>query len=79
MKMPRFKKSDPEEIKKEMQLIYPMLVEAYKLQSGYEPAGNVFAMSIFYNNFINQTSGSILITTILSTFTVPLTLYLLLN
>ena len=41
-------------------------------------AGNVFAMSIFYNSYIKITSGAILVTTILSTFTVPLILYLLL-
>jgi len=42
-------------------------------------AGNVFAMSIYYNCFTKNTSSSILITTVLSTFTVPTTLYLLLN
>jgi hypothetical protein len=31
MKMPRFKQSEPEEIKVAMRKIYPMLVEAYKL------------------------------------------------
>lgn len=30
MKMPRFKNSDPEEIKTEMEKIYPLLLEAYK-------------------------------------------------
>ena len=40
-------------------------------------AGNVFAMSIYYNSFIKITSSSILITTVLSTFTVPIILYLL--
>ena len=30
MKMPRFKNSDPEEIKTEMKKAYPMLLEAYK-------------------------------------------------
>lgn len=30
MKMPRFKNSEPEEIKTEIFKIYPMLVEAYK-------------------------------------------------
>jgi len=30
MKMPRFKNSDPEEIKVAMKKLYPMLVEAYK-------------------------------------------------
>jgi hypothetical protein len=41
-------------------------------------AGNVFAMSIYYNTFVKITSSSILITTVLSTFTVPIVLYLLL-
>jgi len=40
-------------------------------------AGNVFAMSIYYNSFEKISSSSILITTILSTFTVPIVLYLL--
>ena len=40
-------------------------------------AGNVFAMSIYYNSLINTTSSSILITTVLSTFTVPIILFLL--
>ena len=40
--------------------------------------GNVFAMSIFYNSFIKQTSNSILLTTILSTFSVPIVLFFLL-
>jgi len=30
MKMPRFKNSDPEEIKEAVKKLYPMLVEAYK-------------------------------------------------
>jgi len=42
-------------------------------------AGNVFAMSIYYGNFIKSTSDSILVTTILSTFSVPIILYLLLQ
>ena len=57
----------------------PIWIKVAILSTCLPVAGNVFAMSIFYNNFINQTSGSILITTIFSTFTVPLTLYLLLN
>ena len=42
-------------------------------------AGNVFAMSIYYNCFKKNTSSSILITTVLSTITVPVTLFFLLN
>lgn len=57
----------------------PIWIKVAILSACLPVAGNVFAMSIFYNNFINQTSGSILVTTILSTFTVPLILYLLLN
>jgi predicted permease len=41
-------------------------------------AGNVFAMSIYYDTFIKITSSSILATTVLSTFTVPIVLFLLL-
>ena len=40
-------------------------------------AGNVFAMSIYYNSFIKVTSSSIMVTTVLSTFTIPLILYFL--
>ena len=40
-------------------------------------AGNVFAMAIYYNSLIKITSNSILITTILSTLTVPLILFFL--
>ncbi|PPR48967.1 MAG: hypothetical protein CFH14_01173 [Alphaproteobacteria bacterium MarineAlpha5_Bin4] len=42
-------------------------------------AGNVFAMSIYYNSFIKETSSSIMITTLIATFTTPLVLLLLLN
>ncbi len=41
-------------------------------------AGNVFAMSIYYNSYIKITSSSILLTTILSTITVPVMLFFLL-
>jgi hypothetical protein len=41
-------------------------------------AGNVFAMSIYYDSFVKITSSSILVTTVLSTFTVPIVLFLLL-
>ncbi len=41
-------------------------------------AGNVFAMSIYYDTFVKITSSSILVTTVLSTFTVPIILFLLL-
>ena len=41
-------------------------------------AGNVFAMSIYYDTFVKITSSSILVTTVLSTFTVPIVLFLLL-
>ena len=42
-------------------------------------AGNVFAMSIYYSTFTKSTSGSIFTTTILSTFSVPFILFLLLQ
>ena len=40
-------------------------------------AGNVFAMSIYYDSYIKITSSSILVTSILSTLTVPVILYFL--
>ena len=47
------------------------------LCSSLPVAGNVFAMSVYYNVFSNITSNSILITTVLSTISVPIILYLL--
>lgn len=44
--MPRIKQSDPEDIKKFVETIYPMLLEAYKFQAGYEPCGNVFSIGM---------------------------------
>ena len=41
-------------------------------------AGNVFAMSIYYNSFIKETSSSIMLTTLIATFTTPIILFLLL-
>lgn len=41
-------------------------------------AGNVFAMSIYYNSLIKITASSTVLTTILSTFSVPIILFLLL-
>ena len=49
------------------------------LSSSLPVAGNVFAMSFFYNSYLKNTSNSILITTILSTITVPIILFLLLD
>ena len=49
------------------------------LCSSLPVASNVFAMAGFYNSFLNQTSNSIMLTTILSTFTTPIVLYFLLN
>ena len=48
------------------------------LCSSLPVAGNVFAMSIYYDCFTKNTSSSIFVTTILSTFSVPIVLYLLL-
>ena len=41
-------------------------------------AANVFAMAGLYNTFIKETSNSIMITTILSTFSIPIILFFLL-
>ena len=57
----------------------PIWINVAILSTCLPVAGNVFAMSIFYKSFINQTSGSIFISTILSTITVPFVLYLLIN
>lgn len=59
--------------------IDPIWINVAILSTCLPVAGNVFAMSIYYKSFINQTSGSIFITTILSTITVPFVLYLLIN
>jgi len=57
--------------------ISPLWIKVAILCSSLPVAGNVFAMSIFYNSFTKKTSSSILITTVLSTFSVPIILYLL--
>ena len=59
--------------------ISPLWIKVAIVCSSLPVAGNVFAMSIFYNSFTNKTSGSILITTVLSTFSVPIILFLLIN
>ena len=59
--------------------ISPLWIKVAILCSSLPVAGNVFAMSIFYNSFSKKTSGSILMTTILSTFSVPIILFLLIN
>ena len=59
--------------------ISPLWIKVAILCSSLPVAGNVFAMSIFYNSFTKKTSGSILITTVLSTFSAPLILFLLIN
>ena len=58
--------------------ISPLWVNVAILCSCLPVAGNVFAMSIYYNSFINYTSGSVLITTVLSTISVPIILFFLL-
>ena len=59
--------------------ISPLWIKVAILCSSLPVAGNVFAMSIFYNSFTKKTSGSILITTVLSTFSVPIILFMLIN
>jgi hypothetical protein len=59
--------------------ISPLWIKVAILCSSLPVAGNVFAMSIFYNSYTKKTSGSILITTVLSTFSVPIILFLLIN
>jgi len=44
MKQMKFKMSTMEEVKTEMQKIYPVLKENYRIQSGYNPSGNVFSI-----------------------------------
>ena len=57
----------------------PLWIKVAILSAGLPVAGNVFAMSIYYNVFIKETSSSIMITTIMATFSVPILLFLLLN
>ena len=59
--------------------ISPLWIKVAILCSSLPVAGNVFAMSIFYNSFTKKTSDSILMTTVLSTFSVPIILFLLIN
>tara|TARA_Y100000590_G_C15702861_1_gene1007437 strand:- start:272 stop:1207 length:936 start_codon:yes stop_codon:yes gene_type:complete len=42
-------------------------------------ASNVFAMSVYYNSYIKETSNSVMISSILSTISVPIVLFLLLR
>ena len=58
--------------------IPPLWIKVAILSACLPVAGNVFAMSIYYNSFKNSTSGSVFITTILATFSVPTVLFLLL-
>jgi hypothetical protein len=51
MKNLKYKKSSTEDIKEEMRRVYPLLREAYKVQAGYGPSGNIFAIG---SNQINQ-------------------------
>ena len=58
--------------------INPLWIKVAILCSCLPVAGNVYAMSIFYDSFTLKTSNSILFTTVLSTFTVPFVLFYLL-
>jgi len=57
--------------------ISPLWIKVTILCSCLPVAANVFAMAGYYETFIKETSNSILVTTILSTFTVPIILYFL--
>jgi hypothetical protein len=46
MKVLKYKKSDAEDVKEEMRAIYPKIREAYKVQAGYGPNGNVFSIGM---------------------------------
>jgi hypothetical protein len=46
MKVLKYKNSDADEVKEEMWRVYPMLREAYKVQAGYSPNGNVFSIGM---------------------------------
>ena len=58
--------------------ISPLWIKVTILCSCLPVAANVFAMAGYYETFIKETSSSVLITTILSTITVPIILYFLL-
>ena len=58
--------------------ISPLWIKVTILCSCLPVAANVFAMAGYYEAFISETSNSVLVTTILSTFTVPIILYFLL-
>ena len=59
--------------------IPPLWIKVAILSACLPVAGNVFAMSIYYNSFVKITSASILLTTVFSTFSVPLILFFLIN
>ena len=58
--------------------ISPLWIKVAILCSCLPVAANVFAMAGYYETFVKQTSSAILVTTILSTVSVPIILYLLL-
>jgi hypothetical protein len=46
MKQPRYKTCGEDEVKAEMQKVYPLLKEQYRIQAGYSPNGNVFCIGL---------------------------------
>ena len=46
MKLLKYKKSDINDVKEEMREIYPKMREAYKVQAGFGPNGNVFSIGM---------------------------------
>jgi hypothetical protein len=57
MKTLKFKKSSSDDIKEEMRRIYPVLREAYKVQAGYSPNGNIFSVGMNQINTFLQDMG----------------------
>ena len=54
MKQLKYKKSEEEDIKEEMRKVYPNLREAYKVQAGYGPNGNVFSIGMNQISVFNE-------------------------
>jgi hypothetical protein len=46
MKVLKYKNSSDADVKEEMWKVYPALREAYKVQAGYSPNGNVFSIGM---------------------------------
>ena len=46
IKVPKFRNSSLADVKEEMFRVYPLLKEAYRVQAGLGPAGNVFSIGM---------------------------------